>query len=450
MTPGAEDLWFLPLGGSGEIGMNLNLYGHNGCWLMVDCGITFAGPGESGPHVQMPDPQFIASRRQTLSGLVITHAHEDHVGAVAHLWRQFKCPIYTTAFTAEILRRKLAEAGLLGDVPIHLVNTGERLDLDVFDLEWVSLTHSTPETHALIIRTPAGNVFHTADWKLDPDPVVGARFDESRYRAMADQNILAMVCDSTNADVEGRSISEGELYTGLLDLVADAPNRVIVGCFGSNIARLHTLARVAQDTGRYAGLLGRSLRNFFSAARAARVWDNSLGFIESGHLGYLPPGDVLVVATGSQGEPGAALDRLASNNHPDLSLADGDTVLFSSRVIPGNERSVATLTRKLERFGVTVISDAELNMPIHASGHPAKDELRDMYRWVQPEIAIPVHGEASHMRENAEIAREVGVPRQMTGSNGDLFMLAPHRGIRRGAVPVGRLGLDGQRLVHVR
>ena len=429
--------------------MNLNLYGHNGRWLMVDCGVTFANPSEPGPHVQMADPHFIASRRQMLSGLVITHAHEDHVGAVAHLWRQFRCPVYTTAFTAEILRRKLAEAGLLGDVPIHVVATGDHLDLDVFHLEWVALTHSTPEPHAIIIRTAAGNIFHTADWKLDDDPVLGPKFDVARYRAMAGENIHAMVCDSTNANVEGRSRSEGELYDGLLNLVADAQNRVIVGCFGSNLARLQTLVRVAQDTGRYAGLLGRSLRNFVSAAKAANVWDDNFRFIEPAHLGYLPREDVLVIATGSQGEPRAAMDRLASNSHPDINLSAGDTVLFSARVIPGNERAVATLTRRLERLGVTVITDAELNMPIHASGHPAKDELRDMYRWVRPEIAIPVHGEAEHMRANAEIAREVGVPRQMIGANGDLFMIAPYRGIRRAAAPVGRLGLDGQRLIKL-
>jgi len=449
MTPTSEDLWFLPLGGSGEIGMNLNLYGHDGRWLMVDCGITFAHPGEPGPQVQMADPQFIAARRQTLSGLVVTHAHEDHVGAVAYLWRQFQCPVYTTAFTAEILRRKLTEAGLLGDVPIHVVQSGDRFDLDVFDLEWVALTHSTPETNALMIRTPAGNVFHTADWKLDADPVVGPGFAAARYRAMADEDVHAMVCDSTNATVEGRSISEGELYHGLRELVEDAPGRVIVGCFGSNIARLHTLATVARDCGRYAGLLGRSLTNFLAAARAADVGDNGLGFVESAHLGYLPAEEVLVVATGSQGEPGAALDRLAANNHPDVNLAAGDTVLFSSRVIPGNETAVATLIRRLERFGVTVIADSKLNKPIHASGHPARDELRDMYRWVRPAMAIPVHGEPEHMQANAEVARQVGVPKQMVGSNGDLFMIAPLPGIRRGAAPVGRLGLDGQRLVKV-
>ncbi len=449
MTPDAEDVWFLPLGGTGEIGMNLNLYGHNQRWLMVDCGITFSREDESGPHVQMPDPMFIASRRAQLTALIITHAHEDHVGAVAHLWRQLRCPVYTTGFTAEILRRKLAEAGLLNQVPLHVVETGERRVLDVFDVEWVSLTHSTPQTHALLIRTPKAHIFHTADWKLDPEPVVEPAFAEQRYRAMADQDILAMVCDSTNALEEGHSVSEGALYQGLHELVRDAPGRVIVGCFGSNVARLHTLARVARATGRYAGLLGRSLRNFYAAARAASVWDPSLGLIDSGDLGYLPPREVLAIATGSQGEHRAALDRLASGNHPDLSLGPNDTVIFSSRVIPGNEVAVATLIRRLERAGARIVQESALNVPIHASGHPAKEELRHMYRWVRPEIAIPVHGEDAHMQANAQVAAEVGVPRQMIGRNGDLFMLTPQRGIRRAAVPVGRLGLENNKLVHV-
>jgi ribonuclease J len=449
MTPGAGDLWFLPLGGTGEIGMNLNLYGHNDRWLMVDCGITFASDDEPGPHIQMPDPQFIASRRQQLSALIITHAHEDHVGAVAHLWRQFKCPVYTTAFTAEILRRKLAEAGLLHDVPLHIARQGDRLQLDVFNVEWVGLTHSTPETQALVIRTPAGNVFHTADWKLDPDPVVGEPFAEARYRAMANDDILAMVCDSTNALEEGHSTSEGALYDGLYDLVSNAPGRVIVGCFGSNVARLQTLARVAEACGRYAGLLGRSLRNYYSAARAAAVWYPSQRFIDPADLGYLPPAEVMAIATGSQGEPRAALDRLASGTHPDLNLGPNDTVIFSSRVIPGNEIAVAALMRRLHRFGVKTITDESLNMPIHASGHPAKQELRHMYEWVQPQICIPVHGEPEHMQANAQVANEAGVPRQMLGTNGDLFMLAPQRGIRRNAAPAGRLGLDNNSLVRV-
>ena len=449
MTPKAEDLWFLPLGGTGEIGMNLNLYGHNGRWLMVDCGITFGREGEPGPQIQMADPRFIASRRQQLTALVITHAHEDHVGAVAHLWRQLQCPVYTTAFTAAILQRKLAEAGLLNAVPLHVVPTGTRMTLDVFDIEWVGLTHSTPETNALVIRTPAGNIFHTADWKLDPDPVVGEPYSQQRLQSLAAEPMLAMVCDSTNALETGHSTSEGELYDGLLEVVRSCAGRVVVGCFGSNVARLHTLCRVAAATGRYPGLLGRSLRNFHSAAVAAGVWDPSFRFIDGRDLGYLPPAEVLAIATGSQGEPRAALDRLAAGNHPDVNLGPNDTIIFSSRVIPGNEDAVATLVRRLERLGVRVVNEQSLNFPIHASGHPAAEELTTLYGWVQPEIAIPVHGEPAHISENAAIAKRSGVPRQLVGSNGDLYMLAPQRGMRRAAAPIGRLGLDNQRLVEV-
>lgn len=449
MIPGKEDLWFLPLGGCGEIGMNMNLYGHDGAWLMVDCGITFARPGESGPHVQMPDPDFIAQRRDKLAALLITHAHEDHVGAVAHLWRSLQVPVYATPFAAAILRRKLIEAGLVDQVPVHIVEPSHRHQLAGFDVEWLDLTHSTPESQALVIRTPAGTVFHTGDWKLDPEPVVGADFAQARMESIGNEPIAAMVCDSTNALEAGRSISEGALYQGLKDLVDDAPGRVIVGCFGSNIARLATLARVAAETGRYAGLLGRSLHNYYGAARLAGLWDNDLTIVEPGHLGYLPPAEVLAIATGSQGEPRAALDRLAADNHPDLSLEPGDTLLMSSRVIPGNELAVAALGRRLERLGVRVIRDEELNAPIHASGHPAQDELRDMYRWIRPEVAIPVHGEDEHMHANATLAKSEGVSRQMTGRNGDLFMLAPLRGIRRAAASVGRLGVDRDRLIGV-
>jgi ribonuclease J len=449
MTPNADDLWFLPLGGCGEIGMNLNLYGHNGRWLMVDCGITFANPGEYGPHIQMADPQFIVERKDNLTALLVTHAHEDHVGAVAHLWRWLQCPVYCTAFTAAILRRKLAEAGLLGKVPIEVVGPGERMTLDVFDVEWIDQTHSTPESQALLIRTPAGNVFHTGDWKLDPEPVVGAGFDAERLAAVADDEVLAMVCDSTNALESGRSNSEGELFENLLELVEQAPARVIVGCFGSNVARLTTLARVAQRSGRYAGLLGRSLHNYHRAAMEAGVWDPGLIFVDPAHLGYLPRDEVLAIATGSQGEPRTALRRLASGTHPDLDLERDDTLLMSSRVIPGNEEAVAALIRRLGQMGVRVICDEELNKPIHASGHPAQEELADMYRWVKPRVAIPVHGEAAHMQANAELARAIGVPAQMLGANGDLFMLAPQRGVRRGAAHAGRLGLEHNSLIKL-
>ncbi|MGI9324188.1 MAG: ribonuclease J [Pseudomonadales bacterium] len=449
MTPSDTELWFLPLGGCGEIGMNLNCYGHNGRWLLVDCGITFerGADAQARPQIQMPDPAWIAERHSQISGLLITHAHEDHVGAVAHLWPQLRCPVYTTAFTAAILARKLTEAGLRHRVPVHIVETGARQQLDGFNVEWLGITHSTPESQALLIRTAAGTVFHTGDWKLDPDPVVGPAYAEPRFRRIgAEESVVAMVCDSTNALEPGRSISEGELFKGLAALVADAPGRVLVGCFGSNVARLCTLLRVARDNGRYTALLGRSLHNYVSAARSADLWQDEDALIEPAHIGFLPREEVLAVATGSQGEQGAALHRLALGNHPFLELEPGDTVLLSSRVIPGNEAAVQTLIRRLERLGVQVVQDAALNLPIHASGHPPQAELEDMYRWVAPQISIPVHGEPEHLAAHADLAQRIGVPSQLLGRNGDLFMLAPQRGIRRNAVPVGRLALtdDGQ------
>ncbi len=450
LLPGAEDLWFLPLGGCGEIGMNLNLYGHNGRWLMVDCGITFARPGAREPHVQMADPEFIEARRDLLSALLITHAHEDHIGAVAHLWRRLRCPVYATPFAAAILRRKLAEAQMLDEVPLHVVQDDLRHVLDVFDVEWFGITHSTPESQGLMIRTPAGNVFHTGDWKLDDDPVVGTAYPRERFEMLAQESVTAMVCDSTNALEPGRAPSEGSLRSGLLELVTAASGRVIVGCFGSNVARLRTLASVAAATNRYAGLLGRSLRNYFSAANVSGVWDGSLSFVDAADLGYLPRQEVLAIATGSQGEPRSALQRLATGTHRDLELEPGDTVILSARTIPGNEEAIASVLDRFEGLGVHVIQDEMLNRPIHASGHPARDDLADMYRWVKPQLAIPVHGEDAHMQANAELAREVGIGRQLVGRNGDLFMLAPVTGVRREVVDVGRLGLEQRGLVQVR
>jgi ribonuclease J len=441
MTPGHEDLWFLPLGGTGEIGMNFNLYGHDGCWLAVDCGVMFGNEHHPGPPVQMADPRFIAERRDALSALIVTHAHEDHVGGVAWLWNQLRCPVYTTGFTAEILRRKLAEAGLVERVPVHVVARGDRVKIGAFDVQWVGLTHSIPEPNALYLRTAAGNVFHTADWKLDPDPVLGESYDEAAYQSLSAEGVAAMVCDSTNATVEGHSRSEGELHQGLLDSVRDCDGRVIVACFGSNVARLHTLARIAKQTGRALGLLGRSLQTMTAAARAAGVWRADNTILDPQVLGYIPREQLMVLATGSQGESRAALSRLAADQHRDLSLDAGDTVIFSSRVIPGNERAVERLIGRLEDMGVRVIDSGDTALPIHASGHPAAEELRKMYRWIRPQIAIPTHGEDRHLAANAAIARECDVPRQLLGSNGDLYCIAPQPGVRRGVARTGRLGL---------
>ncbi len=449
MTPGPQDLWFLPLGGTGEIGMNMNLYGHDGRWIMVDCGVTFAREGESGPRLQMADPQFIEQRRDQLGALLITHAHLDHVGAVAHLWPRLRCPVYATAFTLALLRPKLARAGLLEQVPLHEIAPGTRHQIEPFAIEWLDMTHSTPQSQALVIRTSCGSVFHTGDWKLDPAPVVGPAYDAAAFQQLSEPAVLAMVCDSTNATVAGRSASEGALYDGLVKAVGQATGRVFVGCFGSNVARLRTLARVARATGRHAGLLGRSLDEYYRAAVTARLWDPTERFITAEHLGYLPRHEVLAVATGSQGEPRAALDRLAGDRHPAVSLDAGDTLILSSRVIPGNERAVETLCARMRSLGVNVINETMLEDPIHASGHPAQDELRDMYGWVKPRTAIPVHGEPRHLAANGAVAKACGVPSQMVGLNGDLYMLAPQRAIRRQAVPTGRLGIEREQLVSV-
>lgn len=454
MTPDSSDFWFLPLGGTGEIGMNLNLYGHDGRWLMVDCGVTFEPAtdvdgeslGNGRAHVQMADPQFIADRKERLEGLVITHAHEDHVGAVPYLWERFQCPVYTTAYTAEILRRKLREVNLLDDVPIHEVELNAQIDIGVFNVRWVKLTHSIPEPSALVISTSVGKVFHTADWKLDAGPVIGQPYQKESYLHVGDENIDVMVCDSTNADVDGWSLSEAELLPGLKHHIERAKGRVVVTCFGSNIARLRTLAEIARQTGRHLGLQGRSLINTYSVAKKTGYWNGTETLVDSEHLAYLPKHTVLIVATGSQGEPRTALNRLSTNSYRDLQLEPGDTVIFSSKVIPGNELAIESLIERLKAMQIDVITVDNSALPIHASGHPAMDELKQMYQWIKPACAIPVHGELHHMKANAKVAKSVGVTEQIQGQNGDMFFIAPVRGIRRNAVKTGRLGLISGKL----
>ncbi|MFC3852061.1 ribonuclease J [Salinispirillum marinum] len=450
MTPRSSDLWFLPLGGCGEIGMNFNLYGHDGHWLIVDCGVTFERPSLLDPNntgetrIEAADPKFIADRKDDIAGLIITHAHEDHIGAVPYLWDRLRCPVYATPFTAEILRRKLGDVGLVGAVPVHIIPVGGRHSVGPFDIEWLNLTHSIPEPSGILIRTPAGNVFHTADWKIDHQPVLGEPFDAEPFRRLADADITAMVCDSTNATLPGWSASEGDLYAGIQHYVKTAPGRVIVACFASNLARLLTLLRVARDTERSVVLLGRSLHNMLGAARSVGLWDDDSVLVRSRDMGYLPRDKTLVIATGSQGESRAALSRLAANTHPDMALDAGDRVIFSSKVIPGNESDIQRLVKRLQILNVEVIASETAEHPIHASGHPAQDELSVMYEWVKPQLAIPVHGEEKHMQANAAVAKASGVPRQLTGQNGDLFMLAPQRGVRRQVVKPGRVVIERQ------
>jgi len=448
VIPGPRDLWFLPLGGTGEIGMNLNLYGHDGAWLMVDCGVTFErAPGARRSRLEMPDPTFALAQRGRLAGIVATHAHEDHIGALPWLWPLLRAPLYTTPFTATVLRRKCAGREAEVPEPLHTVAAGEIRQLGPFTVQWLPITHSTPETCALHIRCAAGSVLHTADWKIDPQPVVGPAFDPGPFAALGDGRLDAVVCDSTNAPRPGRSPSEGELAAGLGEVLAAQPGRVVVACFASNVARLRTLLAAGRACGRHAGLLGRSLRTMADCARACGYLDAADRLAPSAHLGYLPPREVLGIATGSQGEAGAALDRLARDDHPDLSLEPGDCVLFSARTIPDNERAVARLRARLTERGIAVVhADDGHRPPLHASGHPCADELADLYRWLRPRLAVPVHGEPAHLAANAAAARAAGVPLALTGGNGDLFHLAPAPGVRRRAAATGRwqLAADGR------
>lgn len=422
--------------------MNLNLFGHDGAWLMVDCGITFERvSGSSDTRIQMPDPAFIAGCRDRLVGLVATHAHEDHIGAIPYLWPKLRCPIYTTAFTAAVLRSKAAGRGTEPPGPVIEVAPTAAMQLGPFNVQWLPITHSTPDTCALHITTPAGSVLHTADWKLDAAPVVGPAFDAAPYQALGRAGVDAVVCDSTNAPSPGFTPTEAEVAKGLAELIHGCSGRVVVACFASSIARLQTVARIAGDTGRYFGLMGRSLHTMAGCARSVGLLDQAFAPINSAHLGYLPREEVLVLATGSQGEPGAALHRLAGDSHPHLSLEQGDTVIFSARTIPGNEESVQRLQAAFQARGIAVVhADAHPEV-IHASGHPCAGELDAMYRWLAPPVAVPVHGEPRHMAANAAIARAAGVRLPLTGMNGDLFHLAPEPGIRRRAASVGRLEL---------
>lgn len=442
MQTEGDDAVFLPLGGCGEIGMNLNLFGYKGRWLMVDCGITFEHPegAPSGrPSIQMPDPQFIASRRQLLDGLIITHAHEDHLGAVPHLWTDLRCPIYTTPFTAAVLRRKNAWRG--GELPNQIIEVepGSGHWLGEFFVRWLPITHSTPETCALSIHMGAHRVLHTADWKIDARPVVGLPWQQAQFEALATEGVDAVICDSTNAKKPGRSPTEGDVADGLLPTVAPLTGRVVIACFASNVARLQTVLRVADATGRRVGLLGRSLENMWRCARGTGLLDPDYQPIETAHLGYLPEHEVLALATGSQGEVGAALHKLMMDTHPHLSLAEGDTVILSSKTIPGNEASVARLVDGLRERGLAVIQADDSSRTLHASGHPCAEELADLYRTVKPRLVVPVHGEQEHMRANAAIAKANGVAMALTGHNGDLFFLAPTPGVRRRFANVGRL-----------
>ncbi len=440
-----DELIFVPLGGAGEIGMNLNLYGYGPeakrQWIMVDLGVMFGGDDTPGIDVIMPDPGFIEEHRRNLLGIVLTHAHEDHIGAVGHLWSRFKVPVYATPFTAALVRGKLEEEGILDDVPLHIVPLGGELKLGPFELEFIDITHSIPEPNCIAIRTPLGTVLHTGDWKIDPDPVVGRKTDIAALRRMGEEGVLAAICDSTNVFVPGRSGSEAEVAKRLEAVIAMCKGRVAVTAFASNVARMQSVIQAAHRADRHVALVGRSMHKIAAAAIETGYLKDLPAMVDEETAADLSPRKVLYLCTGSQGERRAALSRIAAGDHPNVQLGPGDTVIFSSRVIPGNERLIHQLQNDFAMRGVEIISAEDHD--VHVSGHPARDELADMYSWLRPRIAVPVHGEERHLMEHVRLAKSLQIPEALHAPNGSIVRLAPGTATIIDEAPVGRLHLDG-------
>ncbi|HEY1560746.1 MAG TPA: ribonuclease J [Caulobacteraceae bacterium] len=443
--PSNDELVFLPLGGSNEIGMNFNLYGYgppdDRKWVVVDLGITFGDETTPGVDIILPDPDFIADYAKDILGIVLTHAHEDHIGAVAWLWPRLRAPLYATPFTAFLLREKLREAGLEDEARIIEVPLNGTISLGPFEITLVTLTHSIPEPNGLAIRTPLGVVLHTGDWKLDPDPLTGDPTDVGAIRALGDEGVLAMICDSTNVFVEGESGSEAEVRETLGALIGSLKARVAVACFASNVARMETIIRAAEAAGRRVSLVGRSMTRMAAAARSVGLLGGLRDFLTDAEASQLPDDKALYLCTGSQGEPRAALSRIADGSHPHVSLGAGDACIFSSRIIPGNDVPIRNLQNKLADRGVRLYTERD-HPGIHVSGHPCRDELRRMYQWARPRIAVPTHGERRHLLEHVALAKEMQTPEAIAPRNGDMVRLAPGRGSIIDEVPAGRLYVD--------
>ena len=440
-----DQLVFVPLGGAGEIGMNMYLYGYNGKWLMVDCGITFADDSMPAVDIVLPDPAFIEERRDDLLGLIITHGHEDHLGAMTWLWPRLRCPVYATPFATALLNAKFAEFGQGGhDTPVvQTMALGERPTLGPFTVEAVSLTHSIPEPTALVLRTDAGAVLHSGDWKFDPAPLVGNTADVAALERLGAEGLMALVGDSTNVFTQGSSGSEGDVRAGLVRLFANVAGCIAVACFASNVARLESIAIAAAAHDRRVALLGRSLWRIVAVARQSGYL-SGVSFYTDEDVAKLPRDQVLYVCTGSQGEPHSALTRLAMLNHPFVRLGPGDMVVFSSRIIPGNERAIHRLHNQFVRLGARVVT--ERDHTVHVSGHPGRAEMEEMFRLLRPRLLVPIHGEMRHLAEHATLARACGAM-AIVAENGQVVSLGPDAPVLLGTVPVGRIALDGGRLV---
>lgn len=446
MSDDFKQLLYLPLGGSGEIGMNLNLYSYDNQWIMLDCGISFADDYLPGIDLIMPDVTFVDGIKDDLLGLVLTHAHEDHIGAVVHLWPRFQCPIFATPFTAILLRSKFAEAGLLEEVSINEIPLGAQFKLGDFDLEYVTLTHSIPEPNAVNIKTPLGTIFHTGDWKIDPDPLVGEATNSKRLKEIGDEGVLAIVCDSTNVFNKKPSGSELEVRKNLIKLIKEKKGAVLCTTFSSNVARVSTLGAVAKETDRHLCLVGRSMQRNVAAAKECGYLKDLPPIMHEEDAAHIPRHKILYVMTGCQGEARAALMRVVLDNHKHIHITKNDTIVFSSKVIPGNERSIYRAYNLIAEKGAEIISEKEAK--VHVSGHPGQDELKQMYDWIRPEIVVPTHGENVHLLKQAQFAESLGYKNTVVPKNGLVIKLAPGPVGIVNEVQSGRLALDGSMLVE--
>jgi ribonuclease J len=443
----SNELVFVPLGGVGEIGMNFALYGYGPAsareWIIVDCGVTFPTPELPGVDLVLPDTRFIEENVSSLHGMVITHAHEDHYGAVLDIWpRLGGIPVWMTPFTAGLLAAKRASEPGAPQVPVKIYNAGERFTVGLFEIEAIAVNHSIPEPVSLAITSPAGTVVHTGDWKIDPEPTIGPLIDEARFRAIGGRGVLALVCDSTNALREGESPSEEAVAKSLAKLVAEAPGRVAVTTFSSNVGRIRSVAEAARDAGRKVMVMGRSLKRVIDVASELGYLEGLPEFMDEDEYGVTPRAELVILCTGSQGEPRAALAKLARDEFKNVSLAKGDTVIFSSRVIPGNEKAILSIKNGLIDQGVRIIEDTDAL--VHVSGHPRRTELRRMYEWLKPKIAVPVHGEAAHLVAHAELAKAAGIAEIPRVRDGDMVRLSPGKAEVVDQVPFGRVYKDGK------
>ena len=441
-----DEFLFCPLGGSGEIGMNMNLFGYgqpgDHKWIMVDIGVTFADDTVPGIDLIYPDPGFIQERKDNLLGIVLTHAHEDHIGAVAHLWPKFKCKLYATPFTAVLIREKFREKNIDITNDLQIVELNGKVNLNPFEIEYITLTHSILEPNGLRIQTPAGIVLHTGDWKVDPNPLIGAEINSKRLKEIGDEGVLAMICDSTNVFSAGRSGSELDVRKSMLNIMSRLKKRIIITSFASNVARMESAFYCAEKTGRQISLVGRSMHRIYKAARQCGYLKNTIEPIDPREAKNFAREKIVYLCTGSQGEPMGAMMRISNYTHPDVFIEKGDAVIFSSKIIPGNEKKLYKLHNQLVKDGIEVIS--EESEFIHVSGHPNREDLKDMYDWVKPKCIIPVHGEHRHMIEHIAFAKEMQVPYPVQVENGDIVKLAPGKYPEvYDKAPSGRLCLDG-------